>query len=442
MTTDKTYKVWAWLIFVLGALFYCYEYFLRIMPSVMYADIMRVFSINGLLFGSLSVFYYYAYTPMQPVVGILMDRYGPRRLLTVACLLCAVGAYLFAQTSFLSIAEFARFIIGFGSAFAFVGILKLITIWFPPSQFAFLSGLAAALGSSCAMLSEISLSTMVDFLGWRTTVLFSAALGVVLTVIIYFIVRDRNPNIPPEEHDHHALSFKKVFMELWQLLKNKQIWVNGMIAGLLYLPVTTFAELWGYPYLHQAYHFSKQAAAEGVSILFLGFTVGAPLMGFISDKIRSRRKPLMAGAVIAAILFTLLIYLPGLSQWQVFALLFISAMCYGSQVIVFAVACEISSKNARGSAIAVTNMFAMLGGVIFQPVIGFFLDLGWHGDVLEGVRYFPDSDYQHALIILPLGLIASAVCAYFLQETRFGDKTQTATEKADTEVSPAIEATT
>ena len=366
-TTNKSYKLLAWFIFILGALFYCYEYFLRIMPSVMYADIMRVFSINGLLFGSLSVFYYYAYTPMQPIVGILMDRYGPRRLLTIACLLCAIGSYLFAETSHLSIAEIARFIIGFGSAFAFVGILKLITIWFPPRQFAFLSGLAAALGSSCAMLSEVSLSTMIDTLGWRNTILFSAALGVGLTLVIYFVVRDHNKYEDHSESEPHYVNFKQVFIELWLLLKNKQIWINGMIAGLLYLPVTTFAELWGYPYFHQAYHFSKHLAAEAVSVLFLGFTLGAPLMGFISDKIRSRRKPLMFGALTAAVLFMLLLFLPGLSEAEVFVLLFVSAMCYGTQVIVFAIACEVSPKHARGSAIAVTNMFAMLGGVIFQP---------------------------------------------------------------------------
>ena len=428
MNTNKTYKFVAWFIFILGAAFYCYEYFLRIMPSVMYADIMRVFNINGLLFGSLSVCYYYAYTPMQPVVGILMDRYGPRRLLTIACLLCALGSYLFAKTTHLSVAEAARFIIGFGSAFGFVGVLKLITIWFSPQQFAFLSGLAAALGSSCAMLSEVSLSSMVDSLGWRATVMMSVGLGVVLTALIYFVVRDHNKYEDHSAAEAHELNFKKVFSELWLLLKNKQIWINGMVGCLLYLPVTTFAELWGYPYLHQAYHFSKHIAAEAVSALFLGFTLGAPLMGFISDKIRSRRKPLMVGALLAALLFTLVIYMPGLSQTEVFVLLFISAMCYGSQVIVFAIACEISPKHASGSAIAVTNMFAMLGGVIFQPVIGFILDLGWHGDVLEGVHYFPNSDYQHALLILPVGLIASSIFAYCLDETRFSSKSS-ATEE-------------
>src|SRR5579884_3613957 len=78
--------IYAWLVCCLGALFYCYEYFLRISPSVMTQDLMRVYHLDAAMLGNLAAFYYYAYTPMQLPVGVLMDRFGPRRLLVFACL--------------------------------------------------------------------------------------------------------------------------------------------------------------------------------------------------------------------------------------------------------------------------------------------------------------------------------------------------------------------
>lgn len=158
MQKNKKLQWFPWLVCMLGALFYCYEYYLRIAPSVMTADLMRAFAISAAALGNLTAFYYYAYTPMQLPVGILMDRYGPRRLLVIAVLCCALGSYLFTQTSHIGIAQLGRFLVGFGSAFAFVGVLKLSALWLAPERFAFMSGFATTLGMLGAVIGDISLS--------------------------------------------------------------------------------------------------------------------------------------------------------------------------------------------------------------------------------------------------------------------------------------------
>lgn len=116
---SKAVGVVPWLICGLGALYYCYEYFLRISPSVMTHELMREYHLTGAQVGNLSAYYYHAYVPMQLLVGLLMDRFGPRRLLTFACLLCALGTYLFAGGYQYGIAELGRFLVGFGFAFCF-----------------------------------------------------------------------------------------------------------------------------------------------------------------------------------------------------------------------------------------------------------------------------------------------------------------------------------
>ena len=129
-------EILPWLIVAVAATFYAYEYFLRILPSVMVTDLMQSFGVSAAVIGNLAAFYYYAYTPMQLPVGVMMDHYGPRRLLTFACLCCAMGSFLFAQPNHIFMAQVGRLLVGFGSAFAFVGVLKLATLWLPQNHFA------------------------------------------------------------------------------------------------------------------------------------------------------------------------------------------------------------------------------------------------------------------------------------------------------------------
>ncbi len=114
---------------VLAAVFYCYEYYLRVAPSVMGDELKLTFNLSEAAFGHLAACYYYAYTPMQIPVGMLLDRFGVRKILTIACLLCALGTYFFAATEIFSVAQISRFMIGFGSAFAYVGVLKISDVW-------------------------------------------------------------------------------------------------------------------------------------------------------------------------------------------------------------------------------------------------------------------------------------------------------------------------
>ena len=137
MSARATIRPMAYLIFFLGAFFYCYEYFLRIAPAVMSASLMRSFHLDATLFGTLSAFYFYAYTPMQLCVGIIVDRFSTRRVLMVAILACTLGSFMVGSTHVYAIAAIGRFLQGFGSAFALVGGLKLVAIWMPARRLAF-----------------------------------------------------------------------------------------------------------------------------------------------------------------------------------------------------------------------------------------------------------------------------------------------------------------
>ncbi len=415
------YTVVPWLICGLGVLFYIYEYFLRIGPSVMTFELMRAFNVNGLALGNLTAFYYYAYTPMQIPVGVLLDKYGPRRVLTVACLACALGSYLFATTTNLGVAEFGRFMIGFGSAFAFVGVLKLATIWLPADRFALIAGLTSGLGTIGAMFGDIELSKLVTRVGWQQTTFLSSLLGIALALAMFLWIRDKNQHRTPVTSAELAagndVSFRELFITIGKLLRNPQMWIIGLIGCLLYLPASAFAELWGIHYLRAVYHYSDVHASSIVAFMFFGYVFGAPLFGFVSDKIKRRRLPVFVGGILATVAIGMILFLPHLSAYALYALMFVFGFAYGAQAIVFAIAHELYSNQIAATVLALTNMFVMLGGVIFQPVIGKLLDLQWNGMIYHGMHIYNAQNYKMALIVLPICLFIGAMLVWTLKET-------------------------
>lgn len=413
----KRISLFPWLVCGLGALFYCYEYFLRILPSVMTGDLLKTFSISGVAFGNLVAFYYYAYTPMQLPVGIMMDRFGPRKLLVFASLVCALGTYLFAH-HYLPAAQIGRFLVGFGSAFAFVGVLKLASLWFPPSRFAFIAGMATSLGMIGAMVGDIVLSKLVVSLGSNMTLYLAAIAGVGLTVVMWYVIPETKAVKTAAASASLRLSYREFFNAVFKLCKNPQMWLIGMIGSFLYLSLSGFAEVWGIPYLIRAYNLSNAAAATNISFIFLGWAIGSPLVGWISDKIGNRRYPIIIGSLLGAMLFAVLIYLPMISIHYLAFLLFTFGVCSSTQIIVFPIARELNAQALAGTAIAVTNLLVMLSGALSEPLIGQALDVLTGTHVRGNLMAFSIESFQWSLSIIPAAFVLAAILTLFVKETR------------------------
>ncbi len=421
---SKYYKLLPWLVCGLGAVFYCYEYFLRIAPSVMTAEIRGAFQIDATAFGYLTALYYWAYTPMQMPVGLMMDRFGPRRLFFFACLVCALGTLLYVNPSHnLMYAKIGRFLVGFGSAFAFVGVLKLATIWLPSNRFAFFSGLVVMLGMIGAMAGDMLLAALFEYFPWESVLRVSAWLGFLLAFVIWFVVRDKKPKVllsagKTSDQIKHA-SLKHLILDFVQLLNNPQVWINGLIGCLLFLPLSAFAELWGINYLEVTFGLSKAQASSANAMVFLGWAIGAPAMGWISDVLKKRRLLLLLGSFAGTILMFVIVLAQDLSTLQLHLILFLFGLATSTHPLVFVVAREIFSKRLAGSAIALTNMLTMLSGMIAQPLIGKLLDSHWmiNGQSDAGMRIYSAADQNYAMMVVPVGLLMCTVLCFFLQET-------------------------
>ena len=180
-----------WVIWFVGALTFTYAFMQRVSPSVMIDPLMADLMVSGAVLGNISAFYFYIYAGAQIPIGMMIDRFGPRRLIAPALLVAALGSFIFAQAEVIETAYLGRFLVGFGVAFGYVGTLKLATNWFPARRFALLSGMTMSLGMLGAIYGQAPLAALVEDSGWRQTLILLALLAVGLSAAVWLIVRDR-----------------------------------------------------------------------------------------------------------------------------------------------------------------------------------------------------------------------------------------------------------
>ncbi|MEM9242455.1 MAG: MFS transporter [Pseudomonadota bacterium] len=417
----------AWFIVGLGALFYSYEYFLRITPSVIFHPLMEYYHIDATGLGVLSGFYYWVYTPVQLFAGCLIDRFGSRKLLTLACFLCVIGTIFFAITHSIAIASVGRMLVGFGSGFAFVGAMQLAANWLPIGYFSFGVGAISTLGSVGAILGNLILTNLVKLIGWQETVYFSAVLGVFITIALFVFIKNNPPrNIgqidDPSKHKIEHLTFAQILRGLIHSLTLPQFWLSGLIGALLYLALSAFAELWGGVYLTHVYHLTATQASWGKCIVFIGWSVGCATVGLIAVMIKRPRMLIRMGATGAFIAIAPVIFYSHLSIPILYTALFFYGAFVSVEILSFVLGYQLSDEKMAGTAVSLTNMIIMLGGVIFQPVIGILLDWHWSGQMAGHVRVYSDSDYRFAMSIFPLSMLLTFLLTFILKEPPQTDK--------------------
>jgi MFS family permease len=402
-----------WVMWGFGALFYCYEFCLQVSPSVMTTEIMREFSVNASELGNLSAFYLYAYTIMQIPVGILLDRFGPRRLLTFATLCCAAGSLLFGTAHLFTVAAVGRFLIGIGSAFAAVSCMHLAAVWLPLNRFALMTGILLTIGMLGAAGGQAPLSMLIAKLGWRETMILFGGIGVILCIIIWSIVRDRPLVVPSKE----SLFNQGFLAGIKHILRNKQLWITSLYGGLMYLPTPAFAGLWGVSFFMTFYQLPRTTAAFFVSFIFIGWAVGSPLLGWFSDRIGRRRPPMAIGSVGALATILAILYIPNLPLPLMGVLLFAFGFFSSGFLPAFSVAREINPPETNATALGFVNTLNSFGAALAQPFIGLLLDMQWQGKMVDGVRSYSVTDYHWALITLPACIALSLFILPFIRET-------------------------
>lgn len=406
----------AWLIWSVGACSFGYGWFQRVTPSVAVAELMAEFAIGAAALGNLSALYLYAYASLQLPVGALHDRYGPRLVLSAAALLSAVGAVLFATAGDLGQAYLGRLLIGIGSAASFVGGLTLVQHWFPTHRYAFVSGLTMMVGMAGGVFGQGPLAWVVQAAGWRPAVLGMAAVGLLLALVTWTVVRDRPPGAAGRGVAARRLG---VAAAIAATVRQPQNWVATLFGGAIAGPLLAFGALWGVPYMMLRYGVERPTAAFTASLLLIGLGIGSPLAGYLSDRTGRRRPPMLVGAAASGVIWSLLIYAPALPLPVFQALVLLAGIFAGSGVIAFSVVRELMPQGMAATATGLVNTANVGIGAILQPLVGLLLDLGWRGEMLAGARVYPLTTFTAAFAVLPAACALAFLAALLTRETHF-----------------------
>ncbi|VEG90323.1 MFS transporter [Legionella spiritensis] len=406
-----------WVVWGLGSLFYFYECLLQVSPSVMSTELMRDFAVTSHTLGILSGIYFYSYAIMQLPGGVMMDYFGPQRLLTLATTICAISTIAFGLTDHFYTACIARLMIGFGSAFAAVGAMKLAANWFPANRFAFLTGMMVTIGMLGAIGGEAPLALLVDHYGWRHSMVIMGMVGLVIAFLILIIAKDAPRNAKHTVKISEEIREAPLMSSLLTLIKNRQLWLVAVFGGLMYMSTPVFCGLWGVPFLMFKMGLTKATAANYISLVFVGWAIASPFWGIFSNRIGRRKPPMYIGSVGALLTSLLFIFYPFKSGLLMQIFLFAFGIFSSGFLPAFAVAKELCCKRYVATGLSFMNMMNMVGIALAQPLIGYILDLMWQGKIVDKVRVYPLEAYHVALAILPAGIFISLLVLPRIKET-------------------------
>ena len=400
-----------WLVCFAASLFFFYEFIQGNMFASIADNIMHDFHIQADKMTYLSSIYYLSNVIFLFAAGMLLDRFSTKKTMLIAMMLCVLSTFILAYAHSFYLALFCRFITGMGSAFCFLGPIRIASRWFPPKRMALVTGAIVTMAMSGGMLAQYPLTKLVIQVGWRESLLMVGWLGVAMLAFMAFWIKDKPDNkIEKASKKINVLAIaKKAYF-------NPQTLRAAFYTSLMNMAVAVFGAMMGSLYIMQRLGVDKEDASMVNSMLFLGAIIGGPLIGWWSDKLGLRVLPMKVGALAALITFLAILYAPvslGVMAFLFFLLGFFTA----AQVISYALVAESSSPAMTAMAVSIISILTQGGYIVYQNL--FSVLLLRHGDMhmVNGLPVYSLADYQSAAMILPLGLSLALFLIFKLKET-------------------------
>jgi MFS family permease len=262
------------------------------------------------------------------------------------------------------------------------------------------------------------MALLTNYMGWRHAMLLDAGLGLVIFAAIFLLVKDYPPHAADKQKEDQA-NIKN--LGLWKGLQlvflNPQNWFGGIYTALMNLPVFLLGAIWGIHYLTEVHHVTVLQASYVTTFFFIGVIFGAPFFGWLSDYMSRRIFPMTLGAIMSLIVILLIIFMPYLSLKELMLLFFLIGFVTSSQVLSYPTIAELNSPILTSSAISIVSITIMASGVIFQPLFGWLMELGWDHTIVDNVPIYSASNFLHAMLIMPCAFIIGFFIAFMIKET-------------------------
>lgn len=410
MNQDNKFSSTGIIIWVICAVFFMYEFLLRTVVGTFQHPIMSDLEITSFKFAILSsTAYLMVYGVMQVPVGVIADKFGLKRSLLVGVLCCAISIVGFAMTYNYKTAIMFRILMGFGSSFGFICLLVAVYDWLPNKYSGLFIGCSQFIGTMGPMFAAGPLDSITNSSGisWRSIFLVLAVIGGVISVLVFLIVRNNN------EKTGAFIILRRpgsIMLDLKKLFSQSQAWLIALYSASTYFAIEYLSESEGKVFL-MLNGYSANFASYMITVAWLGYALGCPLIGFLSDYLQRRRLLMIVASSICIISITIIIYFP-LSSQMVMITFFSLGLGASGQSIGFAIMAEQCGKNYLAAGLGLNNAMITAIASVNAPLIGFTLDhiAGGSEPILL--------DYHYAFIyLIAFSAIALILSLFFIKET-------------------------
>jgi MFS family permease len=389
-------------VFITLSILYFFSIFHRVGIAPIAANLVTDFNTDNSVLGLMSGMYFYSYAAAQIPVGIMLDKIGTRKTLTVLGLVASLGNLIFALSPTVPVLALGRGLIGFGVGGFYVSALKALAVSYNPKRYATLTGVLTSVGNIGGVAASSPLALLALALNWREAFLIVFAFMFFFVVVAWFATKDIEDKLFKGKRSIRG-DFGKIF-------SNRRLMKIVPIPFFVYGCFVSFQGLWAGPFLIDVYGMSKAAASLFFMFISIGFMVAFPLAGFLSDKI-NRKKPVLLSGIILSLLFWLVMAIFGgvLESYQLLALLVFLGVSYGFTCIFLTIPATLFPLEIAGSAIASLNIFNFVGGGFFQYLMGFIID----STNQTNNAFF---SYQIIFVVCTFGMLFSLASALLFKE--------------------------
>jgi sugar phosphate permease len=405
-----------WLIFIVSASLFLLSQLYRTSNAVIAVDLLRDLSLDTDELGLLAAAFFYAFALAQVPISLLLDRVGPRRLMTVLSLVGVAGAVVFSRADALASGMAGRLLLGIGMACNLMGTLKLLTVWFEARIFATLAGIVFSIGTVGNMAATTPLVFLVEKLGWRMTFLVLAGINLLLTIVLFLVVRDQpqEGQRTPQENRRAGL----VMPELKQLFARCDYWIISLGTFVRYGTFAAFQALWAGPLLLEVLGYSRLQAGNTILLTNLGLIIGGPLWGGVSDRLLVSPKRIVVGglAALAVVMAAMAACSPHTHRSTVALLFFALGLFSGCGLLMYPHIKELVPAATAGSAMTAINFFTMLGPAVFLQGLGSLMQ-HLHPQASRGAEAF-----QTAIMVCTAALVLAGALYSFTRNPSPGNR--------------------
>jgi MFS family permease len=392
----------------LGCIFYLLQYAIRSSPAVMIGELSAAFKLSPFQISSILGTYYYAYAIVSLLAGVAYDRFGAKYPIALGAGILCIGCLLFSFSGLVS-GNVGRVLQGAGSAFSFTGCVYLAAHGFPAKYIATAIGFTQCMGMLGGSSGQFITGPLIE--NGLSVQLFWMVMGVACGLISLLLVFSTPKEIPepgsPKISGNIIAPYKVVF-------SNPQSYLSGLISGLLFVPTTVFAMTWGISFLVGDRGMDRHAAVVASAMVPMGWVIGCPLLGFISDQIGRRKPVLVGGSLFMILAFLQLFFFPQLAPAAVTMFLF--GVASGAAMIPYTIIKEANPDKVKGSATGGINFITFGVTSCLAPLFA-----KYYGKTLLALNG-SEAHFQSAGIFL-LGVIGLALLiSLLIRETGMKSK--------------------